>query len=375
MPALSPDGNSPNEPAYAKAYSPNGHWTFAPPRQRIFDMKRAPIFLPPETPPILSVIVHVQAEFGRNASHDRHAADVGYMRHIRRAQALFDEFGIAPNYVVDYPIAATESAAAPLKAFADSGRASIGALLTPWNSPPYAEKLNAHNSYPGNLPEELEREKLRQLTEKIAESFGAPPLSYLAGRHGFGPRTGSLLEELGYEVDLSPAVPLDLSEDGGPDYSHHTCHPYWFGARRRLLGLPGSGGYVGLFRRRGTPLYRRLAHPALRRTGISGLMAKAGLFERIRLSPENYSGPEMRRLTRALVGEGQRVLVFGFHAPSMVPGGTPYVETQLQLVRFLDQCRRYFEFFLGELDGIAMTPLALKERLEALESGSAPSAS
>jgi hypothetical protein len=45
------------------------------------------------------------------------------------------------------------------------------------------------------------------------------------------------------------------------------------------------------------------------------------------------------------------------------------VETQLQLVRFLDQCRRYFEFFLGELDGIAMTPLALKERLDALESG------
>jgi hypothetical protein len=334
-------------------------------------MKRVPIFLPPETRPILSVVVHAQAEFGRNKPHDRNATDVGHMRHIGRAQTLFDEFGIVPNYVVDYPIAATESAVAPLKEFAATGRASIGALLNPWNSPPYAEELNAPNSYPGNLPEELEREKLRLLTEKIAESFGAPPLSYLAGRHGLGPRTGGLLEELGYAVDLSPAVPLDFSRDGGPDYSHDTCHPYWFGNNRELLCLPGSGGYVGLLRKGGTPLYQRLTHPALRRAGVSGLMAKSGLLERIRLSPENYSGPEMRRLTHTLIGEGLRVLVFGFHSPSLVPGGTPHVQTQLQLVRFLDRCRRYFEFFLRELGGTAMTPPALKERLEALESGSA----
>jgi hypothetical protein len=74
------------------------------------------------------------------------------MRHIGRAQSVFDEYGIAPNYVIDYPIACQDVAIGPLKSFADTGRALIGAHLHPWVSPPHVEELNARNSYPGNLP-------------------------------------------------------------------------------------------------------------------------------------------------------------------------------------------------------------------------------
>jgi hypothetical protein len=326
--------------------------------------ERKPIHVNPDTRPILSVVIHTEEEFDWSKTYDRNATGVTHMRHIDRAQAVFDSFGIVPNYVVDYPIAAKEEAFGPLKAFADSGRALIGAHLHPWVSPPFDEEINARNSYPGNLPRSLEHEKLRILTEQITNSFGRPPLTYLAGRYGFGPNTGEILEELGYEVDISVAASIDYSADGGPDYSDYSSAPFWFGSQRRLLGLPGSGGYVGRLKAGGTPLYRRLMHPWLRKAKISGAVARLRLLERIRLSPEDYSEPEMRRLTQSLLADGVRIFVFSFHSPSVMPGGTPYVKNDADLERFLEKCRRYFDFFMRELGGTTMTPLEIKDWLE-----------
>jgi hypothetical protein len=161
-------------------------------------------------------------------------------------------------------------------------------------------------------------------------------------------------------VDISPAVPIDFSADGGPDYSAYTSHPYWFGSQRKLLGLPGTGGYVGWFREGGTPLYRRVTSNAMRRTRAASVFARLRLIERIRLSPEDYNEAEMRRLTRALLNDGVRIFVFSFHSPSVMPGGTPYVRNQADLDEFFGKCRRYFDYFLNELRGVAMTPLEIK---------------
>ena len=327
-------------------------------------IERELIHIDPATKPILVVVIHTEEEFDWSKPHDRNATGVTHIRHIDQAQRVFDEFGIVPNYVVDYPIATQPEAFGPLKVYADDRRALIGAHLHPWVSPPFDEELNARNSYPGNLPRALEQEKLSLLTDKITAAFGTPPRTYLAGRYGFGPHTGEILEDLGYEVDISAAASIDYSADGGPDYSEYTSEPYWIGNSHRLLGLPGSGGYVGLLRAGATPLYRRLTSPTLRRARISGAVARLRLLERIRLSPEDYSEPEMRRLTKTLLADGVRVFVFSFHSPSVMPGGTPYVRTDADLQRFLDKCRRYFDFFMRELGGTTMTPLGVKDWLE-----------
>jgi hypothetical protein len=326
-------------------------------------MERELIHLPRQTRPILSVVVHTEEEFDWSKPHDRGATTVEHMRYIDRAQGVFDEHGIVPNYVIDYPIASQDAAIRPLKSYADAGRALIGAHLHPWVSPPHVEEVNARNSYPGNLPRELESEKLSRLTEKIAESFGTRPQTYLAGRYGFGVNTAAILEDLGYRVDISPAVPIDFSADGGPDYSGYTSEPYWFGTSRKLLGLPGTGGYVGWLRAGGTPVYELVTSSGMKRLRAAGAFARLRLMERIRLSPEDYNDPEMRRLTRALLADGIRVFVFSFHSPSVMPGGTPYVRNQADLDRFLDKCRRYFAFFMQELGGIAMTPLQLMDAI------------
>ena len=101
------------------------------------------------------------------------------------------------------------------------------------------------------------------------------------------------------------------------------------------------------------------------------MVARLRLLERIRLSPEDYDEPEMRRLTATLLDDGARVFVFSFHSPSVMPGGTPYVRSAAELERFLGKCRRYFEFFFGRLQGCAKTPLQLKSFIEKGEQGSA----
>jgi len=327
------------------------------------ELQRELIHLPADTRPILTVVIHTEEEFDWGKPYDRRATGVEHMRHIERAQAIFDEYGIVPNYVIDYPIASQDIAIRPLKAFADAGRALIGAHLHPWVSPPYEEEVNVRNSYPCNLPRALEADKLGRLTEKIVESFGTSPRTYLAGRYGFGSNTGAILEELDYQVDISPAVPIDFSADGGPDYSGYSSHPYWFGAERKLLGLPGTGGYVGWLRAGGTAFYKAVTTPFMRRIGAGGVCARLRAVERIRLSPEDYSEPEMRRLTHTLLRDGVRVFVFSFHSPSVMPGGTPYVRSLGDLERFLDKCRRYFDFFMRQLNGATMTPIGVRDML------------
>jgi len=326
-------------------------------------MERELIRLPRETRPILAVVVHTEEEFDWGKPYDRRATGVTHMRRIGRAQELFETHGIVPNYVIGYPIASQDEAIAPLRSFADSGRALIGAHLHPWVCPPYVEEVNTRNSYPCNLPRDLEAEKLARLTEQIEAAFGQRPLTHLAGRYGFGANTATILEELGYQVDISPAVPINFSADGGPDYSGYTSDPYWFGERRKLLGLPGTGGYVGWLRVGGTSLYRAATQPTLRRLGVAGACARLRAIERIRLSPEDYSEGEMRRLTSTLLTQGIRVFVFSFHSPSVMPGGTPYVRSESDLDRFFEKCRGYFSFFLRELGGIAMTPLEIRQTL------------
>lgn len=330
-------------------------------------MYRETVRLPKETPPILSVVIHTEEEFDWGMPYSRDADGVEHMRQIGRAQDLFERFGIVPNYVIGYPIATKKEGFERLKEYSDEGRALIGTHLHPWVCPPYTEEVNARNSYPGNLPRELEHEKLRILTETIEDTFGARPKTYLAGRYGNGPNSLQILRELGYEVDISVAPPIDYSADGGPDYSGWTCDLGWYDEDHRVLILPGAGGYAGILRRGGTRFYRSINRRPFRTLRLPGILSRLGMFERSRLSPEDYEVTELKRLTRDLIADGIRCLVFSFHSPSIAPGCTPYVRTDAELKRFLGKCEAYFEYFFGDLGGQTMHPLQVKAYAEELD--------
>lgn len=315
--------------------------------------------------PALIVVVDTEEEFDWHAPFDRRNTSVEHMRSIDRLQRVFDTFSIRPVYVVDQPIASQAIAYEPLRRFHADGRCEIGAHLHPWVSPPFDEEVNARNSYPGNLPPELERAKLESLGDAIERNFGVRPSIYKAGRYGAGPNTAEILERLAYDVDLSPCPPFDFGADGGPDWSAFPCEPFWIGPARRVLSIPNTGAYVGFVKDGAHGLYRLATAPSLRWARLPGILSRVGALERIFLSPEGYAFADLERLTRALLHSGLRTFVFSLHSPSIQPGCTPYVRDALELEKFLDTCRRYFEFFLGELGGVTRTTSELKHTLEA----------
>lgn len=323
-----------------------------------------PIRLPVDSAPQLIVVIDTEEEFDWGAEPDAQATAVTAIDHIDRAQSIFNEYGIRPCYVVDYSIASQSRSVTPLKRYLAAGQCEIGAHLHPWVNPPIQESLSRANMYPGNLPLSLERAKLTELRDTIAEAFDHTPRVYKAGRYGFGPNTAQVLRELGFEIDLSVCPPLDARADGGPDYRRFSAHPFWFGsADNPHLEVPVTGAFVGWAPDAWSlPLFQAATY--FKRFRAPGILARLKAVDRLMLSPEGFSPDEHIRLTRYLYRKGVRTFTWSFHSPSVVPGNTSYVQSESDLATFLASFRQFFDFFFDELGGQTSTPTQLKTYLE-----------
>jgi len=323
--------------------------------------------------PLLVVIVDTEAEFVWRSKAPRKAVGVSSAKKLELTQRIFDKFDCRPTYVLDFPVSSRDESFRPVRELVASGRCEIGAHLQPWDNPPMVEALDEFNSYPGNLPPELERAKLVLLTDTIEGNVGRRPRIYKAGRYGVGPATEMILAELGYEIDASVVPGTDLRRFLGPDFRRCGVEPYWFGRYGRLLELPLTVGFTGLFARSGVAIYQFASALRMTRLRVPGILAHLGLLDRITLTPEGVELPDLCRLTKALLRTGQRIFSFTYHSSSLVAGNTPYVRTSADLEGFLERIESYLEFFMGEIGGAAATPFevrALAARLSDQHCGS-----
>ncbi|MDT7043630.1 polysaccharide deacetylase family protein [Candidatus Nitronereus thalassa] len=317
----------------------------------------------PYEKPRLTVVIDTEEEFDWSRDFARENTSVQAMQWVGRAQSVFDDYGITPVYVIDYPVASQPNGYEPLVEIHKDGRCIIGTHLHPWVNPPFEEVVNRKNSFAGNLPMTLEKTKLLVLTECIEAHFGRRPTIYKAGRYGVGPHTTTILEELGYEIDLSVCPHMDYSSEEGPDYSANTSWPFWFGKEKQLLELPLTVGFTGLLRHLGPVLHPLASNDFFTSLRVPGILGRLKLLNKSWLSPEGYPTIEHQQLTRTLYNAGLRVFSMAFHSPSVEPGHTPYVQTKADLEDFLGRLRRFFDFFFGEMQGVASTPLILKQEL------------
>jgi len=318
------------------------------------------IHLPASSRPQLMVVIDTEEEFNWNNFPDRKKTSVAHLNQLGRVQSIFDEYGIKPCYVVDYPIASDRENNKTLRDIFATERCEIGAHLHPWVNPPLSEELSISNMYPGNLPAELEYAKLVALVKKIEEAFLIKPSVYKAGRYGFGPNSQDIITKLGFEIDVSVCPPFDHRADGGPDYSVYNAEPFWFGDK--LLELPVTGAFTGWAKDYAAPLFK--AAQRLKQIKAPGILSKIGAVDRLVLSPEGYTTAEHKKLTQDLMARGTRLFTWSFHSPSVEVGHTPYVQNARELQQFLDSFRRYFDYFFGELAGTATSPCQFKKSLE-----------
>ncbi|WP_240504500.1 polysaccharide deacetylase family protein [Tsuneonella mangrovi] len=297
--------------------------------------------------------VDTEEEFDWNGPFTRDRHGVEHVPHIARFQQMCEAMGVVPTYLVDWPIVQAPAAIELLGGAVKAGKAEVGIQLHPWVNPPFEEEVNERNSYVGNLPPALERDKFLRLRDAIAENFGTQPLIYRAGRYGLGPETARLMRDAGVSVDSSVRANFDYRGGYGPNYADHPLVPYWVeGGERDLLELPLTTVYWGLLRRQG-----RLLNPLLDRIPRGrGVFSRLGLLERIALTPEGVTAEEALRGIDMALDDGLPLLVLSFHSPSLAVGHTPYVRSEADLERFYDWFERIYTYL--EMRAVAPTTVA-----------------
>jgi hypothetical protein len=262
--------------------------------------------------------------------------------------------------MVDYPVATTPESVAVIRSLAENAGATIGAQLHPWVNPPFIERVETRNSFPGNLPRALERAKIEALTEAISENFGSRPIVYRAGRYGVGPNTEALLDELGYQLDVSVRPFFDYSEEGGPSFKGIRPQLYWTGGEQRLLELPLTSAFTGGLRWIGESVFGIAA-------GIprmNGILARTSLLGRVALTPEGIPLDDAIKAIRVLIDEGTQIFSISFHSPSVEPGHTPYVRSDADLAHFY----AWWDGVLSALSKAGVMPIGVEDVVAAAHS-------
>ena len=301
---------------------------------------------------MLLVVVDTEEEFDWSAPFSSKARSTSNMREQRHAQAVLDRHGARPLYAIDHPVATDAWSAAWLRETRADGRCDVGSHLHTWVNPPHeGEGEGPAASYGCNLPPALERRKIEALTEAVAEAMGGqPPVHFRSGRYGIGPATPGILAGLGYTCDLSLAPHSSFAADGGPQFYGWSNAPFRFGPDEALVGLPVTTGFSGLLSGLGAGLAPSLDAGWARGLRAPGLLARLGLLERCRLTPEGVPLDSLQRLMAALVGAGERVLTLSYHSSTLLPGATPYARDAAQrdaLLGRLDGALGYFVDALG----------------------------
>lgn len=301
---------------------------------RAEDMAR----LPDDWKPVFLLFIDTEEEFDWSKPQRRENVSTTHVPAIADGQRRLSDAGAHPTYLVDWPIACDERARELLGRCAMAGEATVGLHLHPWVNPPFVEDVHQYNSFAGNLPAQVEEEKIVRLRDLVAEGFGVTPICYRAGRYGVGPNTASILERAGVRVDCSARSAFSYRAAGGPDFIGHGNVPWWCGPERRLLEIPLGVAHLGVLGRRPAKRMRRAGEGLWR-----GLAARSGLYSRVPLTPEGTSAVEAAQAVDRLAEDGSPVLSFSFHSPTLEPGHTPYVRHAADLRAFWSWWDAVFE--------------------------------
>lgn len=236
---------------------------------------------------------------------------------IPELQGICDNYNAKPTYLVTYPVAKNKQSRKILKAILRSGGCEIGSHLHNWTCPPFTKADQEAASLHCKLPYELERQKIKLLTETIKNSFGVRPVSFRAGRWGLGRSTVRIISKLGYKVDSSVLPYTDWSQIGGINFSAWNFMPRYLDGTK-LLEVPPSVGFNIRSFKTGSYLIGLLGSPPFKMLKMRGALRMAGILKRLELNPEKYDFKQMKRLADMLESKNAPLFHIHFHSSSMI---------------------------------------------------------
>jgi len=268
-------------------------------------------------------------------------------------QKLFDRFDAKPTYLITYPVATNPKSIKILKRILDDGNCEIGMHCHPWNTPPFDKNIviREQDTMLCNLPKELVFAKLAELHETICRNFGCTPVSFRAGRWGYGPAVSSALCCLGYRVDTSVSPYIDWSFCHGPDYSEISPSLFRFDIegvhfkkeRGLLLEVPATVGFLQKNFSACQRICKLLERPLGRKLRIKGILDKLGVLNKVWLSPELADVKSLILLANRMELNNFPCINFTFHSTSLLAGLSPFVTEKREETIFFDRIRSFLE--------------------------------
>lgn len=283
---------------------------------------------------------------GRRNTTTRNAA------FLPRFQSLCEKYGFKPTYLTDYEMARSGEFVEFARDAAARGTGEVGMHLHALDSPPdfaLTDDDCLHHPYLIEYPEHVLREKVAFLTDFVAETFGARPISHRAGRWALNDVYARALIDQGYLVDCSvvPHVSYrrqlgDPGGRGGTDYTHFPERAYFLDPQD--ISQPGDSAMLEV------PM---TVMPSANRPAnwLRGRLA-AGSFCRQALDrlsrPVRWLRPNGRNLRHLLgvirraVEQGRDYVEFMLHSSEFMPGGSPTFPAEADIERLYEHMDALF---------------------------------
>ncbi len=298
-----------------------------------------------------SLIITIDTEEDSWSDYSRDCASCENINSLIRMQDLFDKYSAKPTYLTTYQVAINDNAATILNRLVSGGKGEIGAHCHPWNTPPFDEELSVSNTMLCNLKPALQFQKLKTLTQMLTDRF-TQPLSFRAGRWGYGPDVAKSLSSLGYRIDTSLTPFMNWSNFNGPDFSSVPSLPYRF-----ISSLPYSenrGGElfevpvsIGFSRKNFSFCNNYLNYFSKNRITkklFCGSLSRLKILRKIWLSPELSSSGDMISLIKILSQKKHYTFNMMFHSNTLMPGKTPFVLNEYALNEFFERIEKVLIF-------------------------------
>lgn len=267
------------------------------------------------------------------------------IQQLPRLQALFDKYGAIPTYLINYPVATGSKSKPVLEKILTAGNCEFGTHCHPWNTPPYIEETSKFTSMMCNLPANIIAEKMTYLHEAIKSNYGINPISFRAGRWGFNSDVAKCIVSLGYKLDTSISPFIDWSKSHGPDFSNAKTSSYRFdpndvlteNEKGLILEVPPTIGFYQKKTQLAQQTRSYIASSKLSKLRLLGLLDKLNILNFYWLSPELSNAQQMIRLCNRFIKSGHNFLNMSFHSTTLLPGSTPFVNSNSDLDDFLNR--------------------------------------
>jgi len=264
---------------------------------------------------------------------------------------LFDRYGIKPTYLLSPEVLANSQAVTTLRSVPNC---ELGTHLHGEFIEPQADFNATRTATPQFCyPPEVERAKLRNLTDLFTRQFGYSPKSFRAGRFGISTSTLLYLIELGYEVDSSVSPFWSHSFDKVTrNYWGAPYQPYFPAATdiRKVGKLPilqvpvtiynDTCGHWPRWLLRRVNGKSQLQKRVIRRLGVS--------FSRTQwLRPQRSTAAQLVKLADQVIAncDGKKPIVLNmmYHNVEVIPGASPYAQTESEVENILNSQAVLFE--------------------------------